>query len=47
MTDWLFRRDRARDSSEMERDFGHRLVRSLGLVAAGRRSEVSRTIRCA
>ena len=41
VTDWLFRLDSARNSSEMERDFGHRHVRPLGLVVAGRRSEVS------
>jgi hypothetical protein len=41
VTDWLFRLDRARNSSEMERDFGTRQVRPLGLVVAGRRSEVN------
>lgn len=41
VTDWLFRLDRARNSSEMERDFGTRQVRPLGLVVVGRRSEVT------
>jgi Shedu protein SduA, C-terminal len=41
VTDWLFRLDRARNSSEMEREFGTRQVRPLGLVVAGRRSEVT------
>jgi hypothetical protein len=41
ITDWLFRLDHARNSSEMERDFGTRQVRPLGLVVAGRRSEVT------
>lgn len=41
VTDWLFRLDGARNSSEMEREFGHRQVRPLGLIVAGRRSEVS------
>jgi hypothetical protein len=41
ITDWLFRLDRARNSREMERDFGTRQVRLLGLVVTARRSEVS------
>ena len=41
VTDWLFRLDGARNSGEMEREFGQRQVRPLGLIVAGRRSEVS------
>jgi hypothetical protein len=41
VTDWLFRLDRARNSSEMEREFGTRQVRPLGLVVVGRRMEVT------
>jgi hypothetical protein len=41
VTDWLFRLDSARNSSEMEREFGQRQVRPLGIIVAGRRSEVS------
>lgn len=41
VSDWLFRLDSARNSHELERDCGGRQVRPLGLVLAGRRSEVS------
>lgn len=41
VSDWLFRLDSARNAQELERDFGSRQVRPLGLVVAGRRSEVS------
>jgi hypothetical protein len=41
VTDWLFRLDGARNSNEMEREFGNRHIRPVGLVVAGRRSEVS------
>jgi hypothetical protein len=41
VTDWLFRLDSARNTNEMEREFGNRQVRPVGLVVAGRRSEVS------
>lgn len=41
VTDWLFRLDGARNTNEMEREFGNRQVRPVGLVVAGRRSEVS------
>jgi hypothetical protein len=41
VTDWLFRLDSARDSNEIEREFGSRAIRPLGLVVAGRRSEVT------
>jgi len=41
VTDWLFRADNARNSNEMEREFGNRPVRPVRLVVAGRRSEVS------
>jgi hypothetical protein len=41
VTDWLFRLDSARNSNEMEREFGNRQVRPVGLVVAGRRSEVT------
>ncbi|MDQ2803197.1 MAG: DUF4263 domain-containing protein [Pseudomonadota bacterium] len=40
VTDWLFRLDGARNTNEMEREFGNRQVRPLGLVVAGRRAEV-------
>jgi len=41
VTDWLFRLDCARNWSEMERDFGIRQRRPLGLVVADRRSKVT------
>jgi hypothetical protein len=41
VTDWLFRLDGARNTSEMEREFGNRHVRPVGLVVAGRRSELT------
>lgn len=41
VTDWLFRLDGARNTSEMEREFGHRRIRPFGLVVVGRRSELT------
>jgi hypothetical protein len=41
VTDWLFRLDSARNTHEMEREFGNRQVRPVGLVVVGRRAEVS------
>lgn len=41
VADWLFRLDGARNTNEMEREFGSRQVRPVGLVVAGRRSEVT------
>jgi hypothetical protein len=41
IADWLFRLDGARNTNEMEREFGSRQVRPVGLVVAGRRSEVT------
>jgi len=40
VTDWLFRIDGARHSDELEREFGTRHVRPVGMVIAGRRSEI-------
>jgi Domain of unknown function (DUF4263) len=41
VTDWLFRLDRARNTDELERDLGAWTVRPVGLVVAGRSSEVT------
>jgi hypothetical protein len=41
VTDWLFRLDSARNSLEMEREFGNRMIKPLGLVVVGRRSEIT------